>query len=152
MAAVHGEEIQLVVFQLAGELYGVDIAVVREVTPMQRVTKVPRTPRYLEGVTNLRGRVIPVIDLRRRLMLPVTARTSATRIAVAEMDGDQVGMIVDGVAEVLRVPVAAIEPTPPVLGVGLDAEYVSGVAKMGGRLIILLNLARVLVREERKVV
>lgn len=142
---------QLVVFQLGHELYGADISVVREVGPLQRVTRVPRTPRYIEGVTNLRGRVIPVIDLRRRLGLPVTAATKKTRIAVAELEGGQVGMIVDAVLEVLRVPASSIEPPSPMMS-KVEAEYVLGVAKVDGRLIILLDLARILQREERKVV
>ncbi len=142
---------QLVVFQLGHELYGADIAVVREVSPLQRVTRVPRTPRYLEGVTNLRGRVIPVVDLRRRLNLPVSAPTKSTRIAVAELEGGQVGMVVDAVLEVLRVPAANIEPPSQLLS-KVELEYVQGVANMDGRLIILLDLARVLQRDERKVV
>lgn len=142
---------QLVVFQLGHELYGADIAVVREVSPLQRVTRVPRTPRYLEGVTNLRGRVIPVVDLRRRLNLPVSAPTKSTRIAVAELEGGQVGMVVDAVLEVLRVPAANIEPPSQLLS-KVEREYVQGVANIDGRLIILLDLARVLQRDERKVV
>lgn len=142
---------QLVVFQLGNELYGADISVVREVSPLQRVTRVPRTPKYIEGVTNLRGRVIPVVDLRRRLALPVSAATKSTRIAVAELEGGQVGMIVDAVLEVLRVPQSAIEPPAQLLS-KVDSEYVHGVAKVNGRLIVLLDLARVLQREERKVV
>jgi purine-binding chemotaxis protein CheW len=142
--------LQVVVFQLGEELYGADIAVVREVGPMQRVTRVPRTPRYIEGVTNLRGRVIPVIDLRRRLGLPVTPYTKQTRIAVAELDGGQVGMIVDSVQEVLRIPSDAVEP-PTGLVSKLDAQSITGVAKMGDRLIVLLDLAHVLQRDDRKV-
>lgn len=142
---------QLVVFQLGHELYGADIAVVREVSPLQRVTRVPRTPRYMEGVTNLRGRVIPVVDLRRRLNLPVSAPTKSTRIAVAELEGGQVGMVVDAVLEVLRVPAANIEPPSQLLS-KVELDYVQGVANMDGRLIILLDLARVLQRDERKVV
>lgn len=142
--------LQVVVFELGDELYGADIAVVREVGPLQRVTRVPRTPRYIEGVTNLRGRVIPVIDLRRRLGLPVTPHTKQTRIAVAELDGGQVGMIVDSVQEVLRIPSGAVEP-PTGLVSKLDAESITGVAKVGDRLIVLLDLAHVLQRDDRKV-
>lgn len=142
---------QIVVFQLGKELYGADISVVREVGQPQRVTRVPRTPKYVVGVTNLRGRVIPVVDLRQRLGLPVTAATKSTRIAVAELEGGQVGMIVDAVLEVLRVPSAQIEP-PTLMVSKVDSDYVMGVAKVDQRLIILLDLARVLVREERRVV
>lgn len=142
---------QLVVFQLGQELYGADISAVLEVSPLQRVTRVPRTPPYIEGVTNLRGRVVPVVDLRRRLGLPVTAATKSTRIAVAELEGGQVGMIVDAVLEVLRVPANAIEPPTQLLS-KIESEYVQGVAKVEGKLIVLLDLARVLQREERKVV
>jgi len=142
---------QIVVFQLGQEYYGADISVVREVGPLQRVTRVPRTPKYVEGVTNLRGRVIPVVDLRRRLGLPVTAATKSTRIAVAELDGGQVGMIVDAVLEVLSVRNSEIEP-PSLMVSKVDTNYVMGVAKVDQRLIILLDLAAVLVREERRVV
>lgn len=145
-----GKVLQVVVFQLGDELYGAEIAVVREVGPMQRVTRVPRTPRYIEGVTNLRGRVIPVIDLRRRLGLPVTPFTKQTRIAVAELEGGQVGMIVDSVQEVLRIPAESVEPATGLVS-KLDAETISGVAKVDDRLIVLLDLAHVLQRDDRKV-
>lgn len=143
--------LQLVVLQLGNEYYGADISLVREVGPLQRVTRVPRTPSYVEGVTNLRGRVIPVMDLRRKLGLPVGANTKATRIAVAELEGGQVGMVVDSVLEVLRVKESSVEPPSPMLS-GIDRELVTGVVNEGGRLIILLDLVKVLEREERKVV
>jgi len=140
---------QIVVFQLDNEYYGADIAVVREVVPLQRVTYVPRTPDYVLGVINLRGRVIPVIDLRRRLGLPMRAATKATRIAIGEVDGDQVGMVVDSVEEVARVPAEAVEPPSSLLS-QIDREHVLGVAKLKDRLITLLDLRRILVREERR--
>lgn len=149
--AMNDAIMQLVVFKLGNEYYGADISMVREVGPLQRVTRVPRTPDYMEGVTNLRGRVIPVIDLRRRLGLPVSAATKATRIAVAELEGGQVGMIVDSVLEVLRVPMASIEAPSPIMS-KVETEYLLGVAKADGRLVVLLDLERVLQREERKVV
>lgn len=153
MSAMEAREslMQIVVFQLGKELYGADISVVREVGGLQRITRVPRTPGYVMGVTNLRGRVIPVVDLRMRLGLPASAPTKSTRIAVAELEGGQIGMIVDAVQEVLRVPVSSIEP-PTLMVSKVDADYVTGVAKVGHRLIILLDLARVLVREERRMV
>lgn len=140
---------QIVVFQMDNEYYGADINVVREVVPLQRVTYVPRTPEYVLGVINLRGRVIPVIDLRRRLGLPAGAVTKATRIAIGEVDGDQVGMVVDSVEEVARVPADAVEPPSSLLS-QLDREHVLGVAKVGDRLITLLDLRQILMREERK--
>lgn len=140
---------QVVVFQVGTELYGADISVVREVGPLQRVTRVPRTPAYIEGVTNLRGRVIPVIDLRKRLGLPSAAATKSTRIAVVELEGGQIGMVVDAVQEVLRVPASAVEPPSPMFS-KIDHENVLGIAKVDDRLIILLDLARVLAREDRK--
>lgn len=147
----HEVIMQIVVFKLGNEYYGADIAMVREVGPLQRITRVPRTPAYMEGVTNLRGRVIPVIDLRRRLGLPVSAATKATRIAVAELEGGQVGMIVDSVLEVLRVPAASIEAPSPILS-KVETDYLLGVAKADGRLVVLLDLERILERQERKVV
>lgn len=140
---------QVVVFQLGKELYGADISVVLEVSPLLRVTRVPRTPAYIEGVTNLRGRVIPVVDLRKRLGLPATAPTKSTRIAVAEIEGGKIGMVVDAVVEVLRVPASSVEPPSPMFS-KVDTENVMGVAKMDDRLIVLLDLARVLAREDRK--
>lgn len=140
---------QVVVFQLGKELYGADISTVLEVSPLLRVTKVPRTPTYIEGVTNLRGRVIPVVDLRKRMGLPATAPTKATRIAVAEVEGGKLGMIVDAVVEVLRVKASDVEP-PSAMFSKIDNENVLGVVKVDDRLIILLNLARVMMREDRK--
>lgn len=140
---------QVVVFQLGKELYGADISVVLEVSPLLRVTRVPRTPAYIEGVTNLRGRVIPVVDLRKRLGLPATPPTKSTRIAVAEIEGGKIGMVVDAVVEVLRVDASAVEPPSPMFS-KIDTENVMGVAKVDDRLIVLLDLARVLAREDRK--
>lgn len=149
-AKVSAEVVQLVVFQLGKELYGAEIDAVREVVPAAeyRVTRVPRTPRYLVGVTNLRGKVIPVIDLRRRLGLPDVAVNKLSRIAVVEGDLGTVGMTVDGVSEVLRVPARAIEPPSPVIA-NIDSDFIRGVAKQGDRLVVLLDLGAVLQREDR---
>lgn len=150
--AVHQGSVQVVVFDLAGEHYGADIAVVQEVRELQKITPVPRTPAYILGVTNLRGGVIPVIDLRRRLGLPSSPPTKATRIAVAETDsGGTIGMIVDAVTEVITIRHADIEAPSPVLTTSVDAGYISGVARVPSGIVILLDLARVLAREERQV-
>ena len=149
--AASGEERQLVVFQLGAELYGVDIARVHEIIRLQSITRVPRAPSFVEGVINLRGKVIPVVDLRRRFGLPTSEHTRATRTVVVEIGDQVVGIIVDSVSEVLRVSVSTIEPPSPVVA-GIDSEYLHGIAKLPERLVILLDLDRVLAREERRAI
>jgi purine-binding chemotaxis protein CheW len=147
--AAPGEERQLVVFQLGAELYGVEIARVHEIIRLQTITRVPRAPSFVEGVINLRGKVIPVVDLRRRFGLVAAEHTRRTRIVVVEIGDQVVGMIVDGVSEVLRVPASVVEPPSPVVA-GIDSEYLHGIAKLSERLVILLDLDRVLAREEHR--
>src|SRR6185437_12177150 len=118
----NGDELQLVVFQLGVELYGVEIACVHEIVRMQSITRVPRAPAFVEGVINLRGKVIPVIDLRHRFHLPAAAHTRASRIVVVEIGDQVVGLVVDGVSEVLQVNTTLIEPPSPVVA-GIDSEY-----------------------------
>ncbi len=144
-----GHERQLVVFQLGAELYGCEISRVHEIIRLQSVTKVPRAPAFVEGVINLRGKVIPVVDLRRRFGLPTADHTRASRIVVVEIGDQVVGIVVDGVSEVLRVNSAIVEPPSPVVA-GIDSEYLHGIAKLTDRLVILLDLDRILAREERR--
>ncbi len=136
-------ETQLVVFDLASEYYGVDIGDVREIIRMQNVTRVPGTPAYMEGVTNLRGKVVPVVDLRKRLNLKVKAQTKESRIVVVDIGGKDVGVIVDGVTEVLRIPLASVEP-PSQMVADSEKGYIRGIAKLGDKLVILLGLERVM--------
>lgn len=143
-----GEE-QLVVFTLADETYGIDISTVNEIIRMQAITEVPRTPDFVEGVINLRGRIVPVIDLRKRFSLAVSEETQASRIMVVELEGLTVGMIVDSVSEVLRLPASSIEPTPTMVS-GVDAAYLRGVGKWDDRLIILLDIKKVLYKGEQE--
>jgi purine-binding chemotaxis protein CheW len=145
----NGDELQLVVFQLGVELYGVEIACVHEIVRMQSITRVPRAPAFVEGVINLRGKVIPVIDLRHRFHLPAAPHTRASRIVVVEIGDQVVGLVVDGVSEVLRVNTTLIEPPSPVVA-GIDSEYLQGIARLPERLVVLLDLDRVLAREERR--
>ena len=133
------DELQIVVFELGAERYGVDIATVYEIIRYQPITAVPRAPDFVEGIINLRGRIIPVVDLRARLGLATSDMTKATRIVVAEAAGTRVGLIVDGVSEVLLVPGDAIEPTNELMA-GVDAASLRGIAKLDERLIILLAL------------
>lgn len=132
-------ELQIVVFELGDERYGLDIAAVYEIIRHQPITAVPQAPAFVEGVINLRGRIIPVVDLRERFGLTASELTKAARIVVAETAGTRVGLVVDGVSEVLMVPSDAVEPTPDVAA-GIDAAYLRGIAKLGDRLIILLEL------------
>jgi purine-binding chemotaxis protein CheW len=136
-------EEQLVVFELAGEHYGVDIAAVEGIIKMQAITAVPRAPACVEGVTNLRGKVLPVLNLRQRFGLPGAAAGAEARIVVVEMNGSAVGMMVDGVSEVLRVPAEAIEPPSPLVTT-VDSAFLRGIAKVDERLILLLDLSKVL--------
>jgi len=141
-------EKQLVIFELANEFYGVDIAAVEGIIKMQAITAVPHAPSFVEGVTNLRGAVLPVIDLRRRFGLPQAPSTKDSRIVNVAIGSRKVGMVVDGVSEVLRVSDEAIEPPSPLL-ITAASTFVSGVAKVAERLIILLDLNKVLSTEEK---
>ena len=136
-------ERQLVVFDLASEAYGVDISTVREIIRMQTVTRMPRTPEYVEGVINLRGKVTPVIDLRKRFGLDESEEPLDKRIVVVDTGERSMGFVVDAVSEVLRVPSASIEPPSSVV-MGVDSEYMIGIVKLPDRLISLLDLERVM--------
>ncbi|MDI3316171.1 MAG: chemotaxis protein CheW [Bacillota bacterium] len=139
---------QVVVLELDGQAYGADIGSVREVLAFQPVTRVPQAPSFVLGVINLRGRIIPVIDLRRRLGLAAAEPGPLSRIVVVE-DGDElIGMLVDGVSEVLQVPADRIDP-PGELVRGEDASFLRGVARLEDRLIIFLALERVLDAHQR---
>jgi len=133
-------ELQIVVCELADEHYGLDIAKVFEIIRHQPITAVPRSPQFVKGVINLRGRIIPVVDLRERFGMPQADPTKETRIVVAESATTRVGLIVDSVSEVLLVPADAVEATPEVAA-GADAEYLRGIANLGDRLVLLLELA-----------
>jgi purine-binding chemotaxis protein CheW len=158
-------EHQLVVFDLANEHYGVDIAAVEGIIKMQPITAVPRAPASVEGVTNLRGEVLPVIDLRKRFGLPGRPADQDTRIIVVDAlasgkgangngassrghEGNKVGMVVDGVSEVLRVPAQSVEALSPILTT-VDSTFIQGIAKLDERLVILLDLGKVLSAEEQ---
>lgn len=141
------ELLQLVSFFIGSEEFGVDILYVQEINRMSQVTKVPNAPDFVDGVINLRGRVIPVIDLRLRLGMPKKEADKNTRIIVMEVTGKTVGFIVDSVNEVLRVPKSVTE-APPELAVGINAEYIKAVGKLEDRLLILIDLEKILSKEE----
>lgn len=143
-----GKTLQVVTFALGSEEYGVDIAQVQEINRMVTITNVPRAPQFMEGVINLRGRLIPIIDLRTRFGMDRSERTKNTRIVVTEIASKSIGMVVDSVSEVLRIPVEQIEDAPDLVA-GVDTEYIRGVGKMGDRLIIMLDLSRVISGNEK---
>jgi len=144
------ELIQLVTFSIGEEEFGVDILKVQEIIRIMEITKVPKAPQFVEGVINLRGNVIPVIDLRKRFGLETREHDSQTRIIVIEINKMIVGFVVDSVSEVLRIPQNTVEPPPPVVS-GLESEYISGVGKLEDRLLIMLDLDRLLSSEEQEV-
>ena len=136
------------VFDLASEAYGVDIGAFREIIRLQEITKVPRTPQFVERVINLRGKVVPVIDLRRRFALQVAAETGDNRIVVVDIGGQDIGAVVDAVTEVLRITRDSIEPPASVITTD-DSEYLLGIGKLDDKLIILLDLQQVLSQSEQ---
>ncbi len=140
--------LQLVSFLIENEEFGVDILNVQEIIRPVDITRVPNAPAFVEGVINLRGRIVPVVDLRKRFNLPQRERDKNSRIIVVELGDKIVGFMVDAVREVLRVDASVIEP-PPELAIGIDAHYITGVAKLDDRLLILLDLERILTEEEK---
>ena len=136
------ELIQLVTFHLGREEFGVDILKVQEINRMVEITKVPQAPHYCEGVINLRGKVIPVIDLRKKFEMDVEEWTKNTRIIVCDVEGNVIGMIVDDVEEVLRIPSSTIEPAPEIV-TSINSDYIKGVAKLEERLLIFLDISKI---------
>ncbi len=143
------ELLQLVSFNIGEEEFGVDILKVQEINRMVDVTRVPNTPEYVDGVINLRGKVIPIIDLRRRFGMARKEKDKHSRIIIVELSGKVLGFVVDAVSEVLRIQRSITEPPPPIIA-GIDADYITAIAKLEDRLLILLDLERVLTTEEHK--
>ncbi|RNC29570.1 MAG: Chemotaxis protein CheW [Candidatus Dichloromethanomonas elyunquensis] len=132
-------EEQLVTFSLGSEEFGVEIMKAQEIIRIPPITRVPKAPSYVEGVINLRGNVIPVVNLRVRFGMPLDEETDLSRIVVLQVRRRVFGVRVDRVTEVLRLDSEAIEPPPPV-ALGMDSSFIRGVGKIGERLLILLNL------------
>ncbi len=142
------EEIcQLVIFTLAGESFGLPIDRVESIIKPQAITVVPHARPYVVGVTNLRGTVLPVIDLRRRFRLTTAEQSEDQRIVVVLFNEEKIGLMVDSVTQVLRLPRAAIEPPPPLVTAFVQSAFVTGIAKVDERLVILLELEKVLLPE-----
>jgi len=132
-------EMQLVVARIFNECYGIPIIQVQEIIKPTEITCVPRMPDFLEGVINLRGKIVPVVDLYKHFNLGEKKVTDETRIIVSSVGEQAVGLIVDAVAEVIRVPLDLVEPIPKAIST-LDSQFVRGVAKVDKQLVIVLNL------------
>ncbi len=143
-----GEVVQVVSFALGSEEYGVDISQVQEIIRMVEITHVPRAPHFMEGVINLRGQLIPIIDLRTRFGMQRINSTKSTRIVVTEIGSKRVGIVVDSVSEVINIPIENVEDAPEMIA-GVGTEYIQGVGKIDDRLIIMLDLTMVMSGEEK---
>ena len=144
-------EQQLVVFGLGKEEFGIDISRVREIVRLQNITAIPQSMDFVEGIVNLRGQIVPIVDLCKRFdMVGAGAMEEASRrIIVVNMEDQNIGILVDGVSEILRIPDEAIEATPPIVAGGIDSEFIRGVAKVENRLIIVLDLDKIFSLEEK---
>ncbi|HEY8464778.1 MAG TPA: chemotaxis protein CheW [Bacillota bacterium] len=141
---------QLVIFKLADEEYGVDILQAKEIEKLdQEITRVPKSPAFVEGVINLRGEIVPIVDLRKRFGLEVRPICPDTRVIIVEVNDSQIGMVVDQVSEVIRINVSDILPAPEITKT-VDSYFINGVAQINERLIVLLNLERTLSADEAK--
>ena len=145
------EGLQLVTFKVGDEEYGVNIMDVQEIIRMGSITRLPQAPAYVEGIMSLRGSVLLVVDLRKRLNLPPLDRTSKSRIVVANVEGKILGLIVDNVSSVLRLPEGDMKPAAEISGV-LQSAHVSGIGHVDKRLIVLLNLDSLLSKEELRAI
>lgn len=144
---INTKQSKIIVFQLMDEEYGIDVNQVTSIERMQHITKVPLTPLFVKGVINLRGVVIPIINLRSRFQQEEIEYTESTRIIIVSVEEKQVGFIVDAANDVVDIPLNMIEPPPETVG-GIEANYLKGVANIDHRLVILLNLEKVLSEEE----
>ncbi|HEY3064472.1 MAG TPA: chemotaxis protein CheW [Methylomirabilota bacterium] len=145
--AFANEGSQYLTFTMAGEEYGVEILKVQEIKGYSAVTPIPNTPAYVKGVMNLRGTIIPVIDLRAKLAMAQSQYNQFTAIVVLTVGAKTMGLVVDAVSDVLKIPHAEIQAAPD-FGAAVDARFISGMAKAGDKLVVLLDIERVLGGEE----
>jgi purine-binding chemotaxis protein CheW len=141
------KELHLVGFRVGRETFGVPIGMVREIVRLPEITAVPNAAAFIEGVINLRGKIVPVVDLRKRFKDAAPESGKKSRILVAEVDGQSVGLIVNSASEVLKIPPSEVEVPRNLFSEG-ELSYISGVGKLGSRLILILDLSKVLQRSE----
>ncbi len=144
------DQMQLVGFTIGKETFGVNILMVQEIIRAAPITAVPNSPEFIEGVINLRGSIIPVIDLRKRLNLYKGIQESATWILIINVDDRVTGFIVDSVTKVLKIQPSTIEPPPDIVTAGLKSQYIRGVCEIDTGLLILLDFSRILQMKEIK--
>ncbi len=146
------DEVQLVTFNIGDEEYGIYITRIQEINRLGKITKLPKSPDFIEGVTNLRGEVIPVIDTRKRFGLELKDNDDRTRIIIVDMAGKKTGLIADRVNEVLRLPTGNISPPPPVMSARSEAQFLSGIGKLdnGERMVLLLDAEKILNIKEQE--
>jgi len=146
-SAALGEQ-QFVTFRLGDGEYGVPIAKIQEIDRSSKMTRVPRTAEYVDGITNLRGEVVPVINARKRFNLPQKEADERTRVIIMELGGVKTGLLVDSVREVLNLATKDIAPPPTSLSTTIDRQYISGIGKVDGdkRMIVLLDVEKILQR------
>jgi purine-binding chemotaxis protein CheW len=141
-------QVQLVTFRVGGEEFGLDVFQVHEILRYTEPTPVPKAPAFVEGVLDVRGALIPVVDLRKRFEVPHVGYDDDTRIVLVDFQGERLGLVVDAVTEVLRAPETAVTP-PPAYFKGLAAEFLRGIVRLEGRLVVLLDLEKILSSQER---
>ncbi len=142
-------ESQYVIFKLGNEEYGVDIMKVKEICEFKKSTKVPNTPYFVDGIINLRGEIIPIINLKKRFKIDGNEINSDTRIIVININDRNVGFIVDAASQVLRISEDEIEKAPEIIA-GVDRQYINGVGKIDDKIVILLDLEKILTEEEKE--
>ena len=147
------EVVQLISFNIGDEQFGVRILMVQEIIMMSNITEIPNSPDFVEGVINLRGNIIPVLDLRKRLRIRATrvptGQKTGTRILVVEIDEHVTGFIVDSVSKVLTVPASRVLPPPDIIVAGVQSQYISGVVHLDESILVLLDFRKILSIEEK---
>ncbi len=141
------KEIQVACFRLKDDLYAVDIMRIKEIIRPQKLTALPQSPPFIDGVINLRGSVIPVVDLRKRFDMPTRETTASTRLLIVRLTAQTIGLVVDDVTEVITVPIKDIKP-PPAVSEGLVANHLLGVCLSGDVLVMLLDIDKLLTINE----
>ncbi len=145
------ELLQLVTFGLDEEVYGVEVLKVREIIRPPQITKMPNVPNYIDGIINLRGKVIPIVSMRDKFGLVRNEKTSSTRIMVMDIEEELIGFVVDSVSEVIRISGKDVQPSPSI-GTGTGHEFITGIYNHYEKLVVLLDLDKMFTAEEKQII